>query len=170
MGLLMGLLLFLGTDPVIPANNLGSATFSAGYGNRTGNDPPGGSLVLKGALMIDMWRSFGLGLEAGFYMIEQESLQTVADYPLTESIVHLGALAQYTFGTGPLRPYLQAGIGRYTWGSDFLGASGGGGVRYQPDYFGYFGFIEGRWHENLQNQGIPSPGFYTISAGAGVSW
>ncbi len=144
--------------------------FSVGYGNRTGSNPPGGSLALRGALMVDLSISFALGMEAGFYLIEQEPLPTIYEYPTTKSIFHFGAVAQYLFGTGSIRPYLQVGAGHYTWNTNFLGASAGGGVRYQPENFGYLLFIEGRWHDNIQNLGVPSPGFYTISAGAGVSW
>jgi len=171
ISLLVGILLvLLGADPIVPANGLGSTSFSAGYGNRIGRDTPDGSLALRGALMVDLTRSFGLGMEAGVYLIEQESPELLYEYPLSKSVFHFGALAQYLFGTAPIRPYLQIGAGHYRWNTNFLGASVGGGVRYQPGDFGYFGFIEGRWHDNIQRLGLPSPGFYTISAGAGVSW
>jgi len=163
--------LLLGADPVVPANGLGSAMFSAGYGNRTGTLPPEGSLALRGALMVDLNRSFGLGMEAGFYLIEQESISgPYNNYPLSESVFHFGAIAQYLFGTGSFRPYVQTGAGYYSWNNNFLGASAGGGVRYQTENFSCFYFIEGRWHDNIQILSEPSPGFYTFSAGVGVPW
>ena len=136
----------------------------------TGSLPPEGSLALRGTLMVDLNRSFGLGMEAGFYVIEAESLSGLDEYTLTKSVFHFGALAQYLFGTGSFRPYVQIGAGYYSWNNNFLGASAGGGVRYQPENFGCFCFIEGRWHDNIQILVEPSPGFYTFSAGAGVPW
>lgn len=166
----MAILIFASANPRVAPDRMSTFTFSGGYCNRTGNNVQSGSLALKTSLAVNLTHSLEVGLDAGFYNIEQEECPGGEEYSLKKGITHAGITGRYIFPCSRLRFFLEIGSGYYSWNQNFLGYSAGGGMRYYSAGSSHFCFLEGKWHDNIQNLSEPSPGFYSITAGVGLSW
>ena len=169
-GILVAIVIFIGLTPRVAPDRMSTFTFSGGYTNRTGSNVPSGSIALKTSLVVNITHSLEAGLEGGFYNIEQEDYPGGEEYPLKKGVIHAGVIGRYIFPCSGLRFFLEIGSGYYSWNQNFLGYSTGGGMRYYSAGSSHFYFLEGKWHDNIQNLSEPSPGFYSITAGLGLSW
>jgi len=170
LGLTLSILILLSIDPHVAPDRMSTFTFSGGYGNRTGNNIVSGSIALRTNLVVHLTRSLEVGLDGGFYNIEQEGSPGYEEYPMKKGIIHAGIIGRYISPGSILRFFLEIGSGYYSWNQNFLGYSAGGGMRCYPAGSSHFYFLEGKWHDNIQNLCEPSPGFYSITAGLGLSW
>ena len=168
--IMMAILILLGINPRVAPDRMSTLTFSGGYGNRTGNNVSSGSIVVRTSLAVNLTQSLEVGLDGGFYNIEQEEYPGGEEYPLKKSIIHAGVIGRYIFPYSGLRFFLEIGSGYYSWNQNFFGYSAGGGMRYHSAGSSHFYFLEGKWHDNIQNLSEPSPGFYSITAGVGLIW
>ncbi len=168
--ILIAILILTGLNPRVAPDRMSTFTLSGGYTNRTGNNVPSGSIALKTSLVVNLTHSLEAGLEGGFYNIEPEEIPGFEEYTLKNRIIHAGIVGRYIIPCSGLRFFLEIGSGYYSWNQNFLGYSTGGGIRYSPAGSSHFYFLDGKWHDNIQNLSEPSPGFYSITAGLGLSW
>jgi|GEM_PF-2486127 len=168
--IMLSILILSGINPRVAPDRMSTFTFSGGYGNRTGSNAVSGSIALRTNLVVHISRSLEVGLDGGFYDIEQEDFPGWGDFPLRKGIIHAGIIGRYITPGSRWKMFLEIGSGYYSWNQNFLGYSTGGGIRYVPDVSSHFYFLEGKWHDNIQNLSEPSPGFYSITAGLGLSW
>ena len=169
-GIMLSILILIGVSPRVAPDRMSTFTFSGGYSNRAGSNAVSGSIALRTNLVVHLSHSLEVGLDGGFYNIEQEEFPGGEEYPLKRGIIHAGIIGRYISPGPGLRFFLEIGSGYYSWNQNFLGYSAGGGMRYYPAGSNQFYFLEGKWHDNIQNLSEPSPGFYSMTAGWGLSW
>ena len=168
---MLSILILTGINPRVAPDRMSTFTFSGGYGNRTGSNVVSGSIALRTNLVVHLSNSLEIGLDGGFYNIEREQIPGWEDLPVKNNgIIHAGVIGRYISQVSRWRFFMEIGSGYYAWNQTFLGFSAGGGIRYYPAGSNHFYCLEGKWHDNIQNLGEPSPGFYTITAGFGLSW
>lgn len=170
IGIILSILVLTGINPGVAPDRMSTFTFSGGYGNRTGSNAVSGSIALRTNLVVHLSKSLEIGLDGGFYNIEQERCPGVIDNTLKTGIIHAGVIGRYMSQGSRWRYFMEVGSGFYSWNQNFVGYSTGGGIRYYPAESNYFYCLEGKWHDNIQILSEPSPGFYTIAAGVGLSW
>ncbi|MCK5036528.1 MAG: hypothetical protein KAS73_11590 [Candidatus Sabulitectum sp.] len=170
IGVMLSIIILTGINPRVSPDRMSTFTLSGGYGNRTGSNAVSGSIAMRTNLVVHLSKSLEIGLDGGFYNIEQEQYPGTEEYPLTKGIIHAGAIGRYISQGSRWRFFMEIGSGFYSWNQSFLGYSTGGGIRYYPAGSDYFYRLEGKWHDNIQILSEPSPGFYTITAGLGLSW
>ena len=167
---MLSVIILTGVNPRVAPDRMSTLTLSAGYGNRTGSSGVSGSIALRTNLVVHLSKSLEIGLDGGVYNIEQEQCPGLEEYSLKKGIIHAGAIGRYITQGARWRSFMEIGCGYYSWNQNFLGYSSGGGLRYYPAESNYFYCLEGKWHDNIQNLSEPSPGFFTITAGLGLSW
>ncbi len=167
---MLSILILAGINPRVAPDRMSTFTFSGGYGNRTGSNVVSGSIALRTNLVVHLTPFLEIGLDGGFYNIEQEDFPGGENLPLKKGIIHAGIIGRYISPGSRLRIFLEIGSGYYSWNQNFLGYSAGAGIRYVPAISSHFYFLCGKWHDNIQNLTEPSPGFYSITAGLGLSW
>jgi len=169
-GVMLSILILTGINPRVAPDRMSTFTISGGYGNRTGSNAGSGSIAIRTNLVVHLSKSVEIGLDGGIYNIEQEQSPGWEDYSLKKGMIHAGAIGRYIFQGTRWRPFMEIGCGFYSWNQNFLGYSSGGGLRYYPTESNYFYCLQGKWHDNIQILSESSPGFYTVTAGLGLSW
>lgn len=172
IGVILSILIITGISPRVAPDRMSTFTLSGGYGNRTGSNAVPGSIAIRTNLVVHLSKSLEIGLDGGVYNIEEEQGPAWENhyYSLKKGIIHAGAIGRYISQGSRWKHFMEIGCGYYAWNQNFLGYSAGGGLRYYPAESSYFYCLEGKWHDNIQILSEPSPGFYTITAGLGLSW
>ncbi len=158
-------------DVTNPDSNIGHVSLLAGAARNMGVVNDHTDFAWRLSLLADTDRLFSYGVEMGRYMTGPAH-RPDAPWPEPDTSIpvwHAGGVAHLDLLTGPVVPFISAGLAYYNWNDSFLGYNTGAGLRLDLAHnIAWIG--EYRYHTNIQRLTETEPQMATFLTGARIAW
>lgn len=152
-------------------SNIGHVSLLAGAARNMGVVNDHTDFAWRLSLLADTDRLFSYGVEMGRYMTGPAH-RPDAPWPEPDTSIpvwHAGGVAHLDLLTGPVVPFISAGLAYYNWNDSFLGYNTGAGLRLDLAHnIAWIG--EYRYHTNIQRLTETEPQMATFLTGARIAW
>jgi len=152
-------------------SGIGHFSFLAGAARNMGVAHEHADFAWRLSLLADTNRQFSYGVEMGRYMTGAAHRPS-APWPepdVSVPVWHAGGVAHLDLLSGPVAPFISAGLAYYDWNDSFLGYNAGAGLRIRLGRDAAW-ISEYRYHANLQRLTETEPQMTTFLAGFSIRW